>query len=75
MQRKVSLPVAMIMSATRGILGLGLGLLLADRLRRRKRRKLGAALAGAGALSTIPLAIHAFTGRKGGRPLEGLYAD
>jgi hypothetical protein len=74
-KRKVSLPLAMIMSATRAILGVGLGLLLSDRLRRKRRKKLGAALAGAGALSTIPLAIRAFAERKGGRPMEGLYAD
>ncbi|NVB85758.1 MAG: hypothetical protein HOV81_45760 [Kofleriaceae bacterium] len=74
-KRKVSLPLAMLMSATRGILGIGLGLLLAERLRRRRRRKLGAALAGAGALSTIPLAIRAFSERTRVRPMEGLYAD
>jgi hypothetical protein len=74
-KRKVSLPLAILFSATRGILGIGLGLLLSERLRRKRRRKLGAALAGAGAVSTIPLAIRAFVERNRVRPSEGLYAD
>lgn len=74
-KRSVSLPFAIVMSATRGILGIGLGLLLSGKLRRRNRTKIGAALAGAGALSTIPLAIRAFADRSRVRPTEGLMAD
>jgi hypothetical protein len=74
-KRSIPLPLAILMAATRGVLGLGLGLLLSDKLRRRNRRKIGAALAGAGALSTIPLAIRVFADRNRVRPSEGLMAD
>jgi hypothetical protein len=73
--RKISVPLAVLFGATRAILGIGVGLLLSDRFRRKRRRKLGAALAGAGALSTIPLAARAFIERKRARPMTGMYAD
>lgn len=74
-KRKISVPLAILFGATRAILGVGIGLLLSDRFRRKRRRKLGAALAGAGAISTVPLAVRAFAERRRVRPMEGLYAD
>ncbi len=74
-KRTVSLALAILIGATRGILGIGVGLLLSEKLRRRDRRKVGAALAGAGALSTIPLAIRAFAEHRRVSPREGLIAD
>lgn len=71
-KRSISLPLALLIGATRGILGVGIGLLLSEKLRKRPRRKLGLALAGAGALSTIPLALR--THRRM-TPSEGLIAD
>jgi len=46
-----------LLAGTRVALGIGIGLLLSRRLSRRKSGVLGFALASAGALSTIPLAI------------------
>jgi hypothetical protein len=74
-KRSISLPLAALIGATRGILGIGIGLLLSEKLRKRRRRKVGMALAGAGALSTIPLAIRAFAEHRRVMPREGLIAD
>jgi hypothetical protein len=46
-----------LLAGTRVALGIGIGLLLARRLSHRKGAVLGIALTGAGALSTIPIAI------------------
>jgi hypothetical protein len=46
-----------LLSGTRVALGVGIGMLLSRRLSNKRRRAIGLALAGAGALSTIPLAI------------------
>ena len=56
----MTLPELVYVAATRGALGVGIGLLAASRLRRRRRRVVGATLAIAGALSTIPVAIRIF---------------
>jgi hypothetical protein len=42
------------------MIGAGIGLLLADRMSREKRRAVGLSLFIAGAISTIPIAIHLF---------------
>ena len=46
-----------LLAATRVALGVGIGLLLSRRLSHRKSKAAGIALAAAGAVSTIPLAI------------------
>ena len=53
-----------LIAITRGVLGLGIGLLLAERIRKHQRRRLGAALAGIGALSSIPLGIRLLRRRR-----------
>lgn len=57
-QTRLSLAELGVISATRGILGVGIGLLLSSRLDRDQRITIGSALAAFGALSTIPLAIR-----------------
>jgi hypothetical protein len=64
----VSLPELLLFGATRGMIGAGIGLLLAGRISRQKRRAVGLPLFIAGALSTIPLAMHVF--RRGKPALE-----
>ena len=56
----LSLPQLIAVAATRGMAGAGIGLLLSNRLSRRQRRALGLPLFLAGALSTIPIALHVF---------------
>ena len=56
----LTLPELIYVAATRGALGVGIGLLAANRFGRRRRRVIGATLAIAGALSTIPAAIAIF---------------
>lgn len=64
-------PELAFLAVTRGMLGFGAGLLVSERFRRAKpRRILGGVLLGIGALSTIPLAIHLFRGRKNHHPTE-----
>jgi hypothetical protein len=55
----VSFPELFLIAATRAMAGFGIGLLVADRIGRDRRKQIGAALFGAGALATIPLAIRA----------------
>ena len=54
--RSITLPLPAFgfVVGTRAALGAGLGLLLGSRLSDQKRRKVGLALAGIGALTTIP---------------------
>jgi hypothetical protein len=56
----VSIPEIMLVGATRGMLGAGIGLLVSTKLSRRQRKAVGLPLFIAGALSTIPIAIHLF---------------
>jgi hypothetical protein len=62
-ETNLSLPLLGLVGATRALIGFGLGLLLAERIRRRNRMRLGAALFGAGLLSTIPIGITIARGR------------
>jgi hypothetical protein len=57
-------PMLGAIAATRALIGVGIGLLLAGRLGRRARTKLGFALLGAGALSSIPIAMRVFGGKR-----------
>lgn len=57
MERILTLPEAMFVAATRGMLGLGVGLLIAGRLSATQRRTAGGILAGIGVATTIPAAI------------------
>ena len=65
----LTLPELIYVAATRGALGIGIGLLAANRLRRHRRRVVGATLAIAGALSTIPAAIAIFRRRASTGPV------
>jgi len=56
----LTLPLLALIAATRGLLGVGLGLLLSTRIAKNRRVVVGAALAGVGALSTIPIAFKLF---------------
>jgi hypothetical protein len=56
-ERTVTTPELIMMAGTRVALGFGLGLLLAGRFNRDQRKAAGWALVGAGALTTIPLAL------------------
>lgn len=57
MERTVTGKKLALIAGTRVALGIGIGLLLSRRLTFRQARVAGIALASAGALSTIPLAI------------------
>jgi hypothetical protein len=59
-QRPLTFPEIAIVAATRALLGVGLGLLIAGRFDERQRRRIGWPLLLAGALSTIPIAMHLF---------------
>ncbi len=63
-KRFVSLPELALIGATRGMLGIGIGLLLSSHISERHRRIAGSVLAGAGVLSTIPLALQLFRRRR-----------
>jgi hypothetical protein len=56
----VSLRELLLFGATRGMIGAGIGLLLANRMSSGKRKAVGLPLFIAGALSTIPIAMHIF---------------
>jgi len=56
----ISFPELGLVAATRGALGVGIGLLLANTLSREKRKAIGLPLLIAGAVSTIPIAMHVF---------------
>ena len=60
----ISLPELVLLAATRGMLGAGLGLLLTSGLSSRTRRSIGLPLFLAGAMSTIPFALHIFKRRQ-----------
>ena len=53
----ITLPELALVAITRVALGAGLALLLGERLTAEERRTLGWALAMAGAITTVPLAI------------------
>jgi hypothetical protein len=57
-ERLVTLPEIALFAVTRGALGAGVALLLSDRLNRDQRNAAGWALAGVGAISTIPLVLN-----------------
>ena len=57
-ERTITFPELALIGGTRGMLGVGIGLLLAGQLSDRQRKRLALPLIAAGALSTIPLAIH-----------------
>ena len=60
----VSFPELGLVAATRGMIGFGAGLLLANKLSREKRKIIGLPLFVGGVLSTIPIAMHLFHGKK-----------
>ena len=62
-RRNVALADIALIAATRGALGFGAGLLLADKFGGDLRKVVGWSLFLAGALSTIPIALHVL-GRK-----------
>jgi hypothetical protein len=62
MKTVLSIPDLALIGMTRGLLGAGIGLLLADRLDETQRRPLGWGLVAIGMLSTVPLALQAFSG-------------
>ena len=53
-----------MVAGTRTALGTGIGLMLADRLNRDQRRAAGLALLFVGVVSTIPLSLEIFGGRR-----------
>jgi hypothetical protein len=57
-ERSITFPEIALIAGTRGLLGMGIGLLVAGHLSDRQRKALALPLIAAGALSTIPLAIH-----------------
>jgi hypothetical protein len=63
-ETSLSLPDIAIIGGTRVALGLGVGLLIARRLSENARKGAGAALLAVGAISTIPLALKIFDGRR-----------
>jgi len=69
-RRSVALADIALIAATRGALGFGAGLLLADKFRGDLRKVVGWSLFLAGALSTIPIALHVL-----GRKQAGVAAD
>lgn len=62
-EHRITLPHLGLISVTRAMIGFGAGLLLAKRIGRARASTVGWALVGAGALSTIPLAIKLFRNR------------
>ena len=61
---ELTLPELGLLVGTRGMLGAGLALLLAHKLSDDQRKGIGWTLAAIGVLSTIPLAIMVFGGRR-----------
>jgi len=61
---ELTLPELGLIVGTRGLLGAGLGLLLANKLSDDRRKGIGWTLAAIGVISTIPLALIAFSHRK-----------
>ncbi len=58
---ELRLPELALLAGTRGMLGAGVGLLLADKMGEGKRRGIGWTLIAIGVLTTIPLAMIAFS--------------
>jgi len=69
---ELTLPELGLLVGTRGMLGAGLGLLLASKLSDDRRKGIGWTLAAVGVLSTIPLAMMVFGGRKKGNASSGV---
>lgn len=61
---QLTFPELGLVAGTRGLLGAGIGLLLADKLNAERRKGVGWALVAVGVLTTIPLAMIAFAGRR-----------
>ncbi len=58
--RSIALPELALISATRGMLGLGIGFLVGPRLSADRRKLAGTVLVLIGAISTLPLALRVF---------------
>ena len=70
MKTELTLPELGLLAGTRGMLGAGLGLLLAHKLSDEQRRGVGWTLAAIGVVTTIPLAMIVFGGRKKKMPAD-----
>lgn len=57
-EHRITFPEIALISATRGMLGVGIGLLTAERLRSHTRHTVGWTLLAIGALSTIPIVVR-----------------
>jgi hypothetical protein len=62
--KKLTLAELALIGSTRGMLGAGIGLLLSGKLTKDKRRAAGWTLVAVGAVTTIPLMMTVFGGRK-----------
>ncbi len=70
-EHRITLPELALIAGTRGMIGFGVGLLISDRLRSDQRRAVGLTLLVTGALSTIPLGLMLFRGRRRDPVREG----
>jgi hypothetical protein len=61
-QVSLSIPELILISATRGMLGVGIGLLLSNRLPAEQRKAVGGTLFAVGLFTTIPLGFEVFGG-------------
>lgn len=66
-KNRLSVQELAFIAVTRVALGVGIGFLLSGKLRRSRRKRAGIALAIAGGLTTIPLAIRVRSLRKTNR--------
>jgi hypothetical protein len=60
----ITLPELAVIVGTRVAIGIGVGLLISNKFTPSKRRAIGLPLFLAGALSTIPIAVHLFSKKK-----------
>ncbi|HEY2515484.1 MAG TPA: hypothetical protein VGI39_31670 [Polyangiaceae bacterium] len=60
----LSVPELGLVAVTRAILGMGVGLLVAKKLSDAQRKPLGWAMVAIGAVTTIPLALEVFGGKR-----------